>query len=155
MSTPRRPWPRSSAAPMIAIGARLLSLSTARKGTCLVAKADAGVEGATGDDVGQAGHVKLTAVDSRLEPRPGSDGEGRNRTGDTTVFSRVLYRLSYLALFAVSLSAVFLRHAKAVEESGAKRSPRRTFARSSGASGIRAGVAAPRTSRLPQTRIER
>jgi hypothetical protein len=25
-------------------------------------------------------------------------GEGRNRTGDTTVFSRVLYRLSYLAL---------------------------------------------------------
>jgi hypothetical protein len=24
-------------------------------------------------------------------------GEGRNRTGDTTVFSRVLYRLSYLA----------------------------------------------------------
>ena len=27
--------------------------------------------------------------------RPG--GEGRNRTGDTTVFSRVLYQLSYLA----------------------------------------------------------
>src|SRR5581483_5075769 len=26
-----------------------------------------------------------------------SHGEGRNRTGDTTVFSRVLYRLSYLA----------------------------------------------------------
>jgi hypothetical protein len=26
-----------------------------------------------------------------------SSGEGRNRTGDTTVFSRVLYRLSYLA----------------------------------------------------------
>jgi hypothetical protein len=25
------------------------------------------------------------------------DGEGRNRTGDTTVFSRVLYQLSYLA----------------------------------------------------------
>jgi hypothetical protein len=25
-------------------------------------------------------------------------GEGRNRTGDTTVFSRVLYQLSYLAL---------------------------------------------------------
>src|SRR5512132_4362452 len=25
------------------------------------------------------------------------NGEGRNRTGDTTVFSRVLYRLSYLA----------------------------------------------------------
>jgi hypothetical protein len=27
----------------------------------------------------------------------GCDGEGRNRTGDTTVFSRVLYQLSYLA----------------------------------------------------------
>jgi hypothetical protein len=26
------------------------------------------------------------------------DGEGRNRTGDTTVFSRVLYQLSYLAV---------------------------------------------------------
>jgi hypothetical protein len=26
-----------------------------------------------------------------------SSGEGRNRTGDTTVFSRVLYQLSYLA----------------------------------------------------------
>jgi hypothetical protein len=32
-------------------------------------------------------------------------GEGRNRTGDTTVFSRVLYRLSYLAA-AVQSSAV-------------------------------------------------
>jgi hypothetical protein len=28
------------------------------------------------------------------------DGEGRNRTGDTTVFSRVLYQLSYLAAAA-------------------------------------------------------
>ena len=28
--------------------------------------------------------------------QPGS-GEGRNRTGDTTIFSRVLYQLSYLA----------------------------------------------------------
>ena len=27
----------------------------------------------------------------------GLDGEGRNRTGDTTIFSRVLYQLSYLA----------------------------------------------------------
>jgi hypothetical protein len=25
------------------------------------------------------------------------DGEAQNRTGDTTIFSRVLYRLSYLA----------------------------------------------------------
>ena len=29
--------------------------------------------------------------------RSRSDGEGRNRTGDTTIFSRVLYQLSYLA----------------------------------------------------------
>jgi hypothetical protein len=29
--------------------------------------------------------------------RFGGSGEGRNRTGDTTVFSRVLYQLSYLA----------------------------------------------------------
>jgi hypothetical protein len=33
---------------------------------------------------------------------PLCDGGGRNRTGDTTVFSRVLYRLSYPAdVFAV------------------------------------------------------
>jgi hypothetical protein len=31
-------------------------------------------------------------------------GEGRNRTGDTTVFSRVLYQLSYLARAARSLA---------------------------------------------------
>ena len=30
-------------------------------------------------------------------PRDLPNGEGRNRTGDTTVFSRVLYQLSYLA----------------------------------------------------------
>ena len=29
--------------------------------------------------------------------RSGEDGEGRTRTGDTPVFSRVLYQLSYLA----------------------------------------------------------
>jgi hypothetical protein len=29
--------------------------------------------------------------------RAACSGEGRNRTGDTTVFSRVLYQLSYLA----------------------------------------------------------
>jgi hypothetical protein len=32
-------------------------------------------------------------------------GEGRNRTGDTTVFSRVLYQLSYLAERKTSLAA--------------------------------------------------
>ncbi len=34
-----------------------------------------------------------------LQGQPGSssNGEARNRTGDTTIFSRVLYQLSYLA----------------------------------------------------------
>ena len=36
---------------------------------------------------------------------PAQHGEGRNRTGDTTVFSRVLYRLSYLAGAARSLAS--------------------------------------------------
>ena len=31
-------------------------------------------------------------------PRPVPDGETRTRTGDTTIFSRVLYQLSYLAV---------------------------------------------------------
>ena len=31
------------------------------------------------------------------ESAHGHNGEGRNRTGDTTIFSRVLYQLSYLA----------------------------------------------------------
>jgi hypothetical protein len=31
-------------------------------------------------------------------PNPVLDGETRTRTGDTTIFSRVLYQLSYLAL---------------------------------------------------------
>jgi hypothetical protein len=34
---------------------------------------------------------------SRQKSRLSDDGEGRNRTGDTTIFSRVLYQLSYLA----------------------------------------------------------
>jgi hypothetical protein len=32
-----------------------------------------------------------------LNCREKVNGEGRNRTGDTTIFSRVLYQLSYLA----------------------------------------------------------
>jgi hypothetical protein len=42
-----------------------------------------------------AGHAQLFLRLSSLSNV--SYGEGRNRTGDTTVFSRVLYRLSYLA----------------------------------------------------------
>jgi hypothetical protein len=35
-----------------------------------------------------------------------ADGETRTRTGDTTIFSRVLYQLSYLAVAAQEPSAV-------------------------------------------------
>jgi hypothetical protein len=44
----------------------------------------------------------------RRQSRPLQDGEGRNRTGDTTVFSRVLYRLSYLAWEGRSVAASLL-----------------------------------------------
>ena len=30
--------------------------------------------------------------------RGGDGGQGQNRTGDTTIFSRMLYQLSYLAI---------------------------------------------------------
>jgi hypothetical protein len=38
-----------------------------------------------------------TAHEKGLFCRADSDGETRTRTGDTTIFSRVLYQLSYLA----------------------------------------------------------
>src|ERR671918_623926 len=41
-----------------------------------------------------------------FESGPSASGEGRNRTGDTTVFTRVLYRLSYLAPGRRSVAAV-------------------------------------------------
>jgi hypothetical protein len=44
----------------------------------------------------RSGNVKITTR-RPSENDQGRSGEGRNRTGDTTVFSRVLYRLSYLA----------------------------------------------------------
>ncbi len=37
-------------------------------------------------------------------PHPTCDGETRTRTGDTTIFSRVLYQLSYLATRAGRLA---------------------------------------------------
>ena len=53
---------------------------------------------------GSAGSGSSTSRSWRPAPGPPSSrgaaeasGEGRNRTGDTTVFSRVLYQLSYLA----------------------------------------------------------
>jgi hypothetical protein len=65
-----------------------------------------------------AGSVRIHWIRARLRTRPRGEqrapraqpvfrqalldasGEGRNRTGDTTVFSRVLYQLSYLAAVA-------------------------------------------------------
>jgi hypothetical protein len=41
--------------------------------------------------------MRPAAEAASLGNRMDRSGEGRNRTGDTTVFSRVLYRLSYLA----------------------------------------------------------
>src|SRR4051812_18522013 len=38
------------------------------------------------------------ATKKALISRADSDGETRTRTGDTTIFSRVLYQLSYLAV---------------------------------------------------------
>ena len=43
-----------------------------------------------GDELG--GRAKIRPIPGHLQ-----NGEGRNRTGDTTIFSRVLYQLSYLA----------------------------------------------------------
>ena len=36
-------------------------------------------------------------VNGQVRAREGMNGETRTRTGDTTIFSRVLYQLSYLA----------------------------------------------------------
>jgi hypothetical protein len=48
---------------------------------------------AAGDDAAsQRARATPTTPDAR-----GRDGEGQDRTGDTTIFSRVLYQLSYLA----------------------------------------------------------
>ena len=40
---------------------------------------------------------RKTADDAEPAPPRPPDGEGGNRTRDTTIFSRVLYQLSYLA----------------------------------------------------------
>ena len=46
------------------------------------------------EDIGEDVEVPDPDESDALER---SDGETRNRTGDTTIFSRVLYQLSYLA----------------------------------------------------------
>ena len=44
----------------------------------------------------RAPHASRAMTQTGDAPQPGN-GEGQNRTGDTTIFSRVLYQLSYLA----------------------------------------------------------
>ena len=59
----------------------------------------AGAGGSPGNPLGCASHDDSRAREAVLGPTGlrEPDGEGRNRTGDPTVFSRVLYQLSYLA----------------------------------------------------------
>src|SRR5438105_2480554 len=59
--------------------------------------------------------------------RPCESGEGRNRTGDTTVFSRVLYRLSYLAA-AASLAKLGRRSRRRDRQGGRGRQRPRPIA---------------------------
>jgi len=43
-------------------------------------------------------HLSYGPLDDTLDPASGEgDGQGRNRTADTVIFSHVLYQLSYLA----------------------------------------------------------
>ncbi len=57
-----------------------------------------GLPARSGEAWNRTGCEPFTASDvaSSIGDCP-SDGEGQNRTGDTTIFSRVLYQLSYLA----------------------------------------------------------
>ena len=45
----------------------------------------------------QLSYGPLDAARGRRQPAVSIHGQGRNRTTDTTIFSRVLYQLSYLA----------------------------------------------------------
>ena len=58
--------------------------------------------GAAGEPAAGGGRFEPSAAQRKRRGASGRPphGEGRNRTGDTTVFSRVLYQLSYLALAA-------------------------------------------------------
>ena len=65
--------------------------------------AEAQIQAACAPRSPQVDHEKSSsdrAAGRRADETPATErnGEGRNRTGDTTIFSRVLYQLSYLAL---------------------------------------------------------
>src|SRR5438105_743779 len=109
--------PRSLADSFALQGRRFAFASTQRAGT-------GAATFTTSVYIGTVGAEARTSVGS---------GEGRNRTGDTTVFSRVLYRLSYLARGAKCSRAGPVQNAGRNHEI----SPR---------PGVRAGATAPRTS---------
>ena len=57
-------------------------------------------------EVSEMAYASLsTAQKVRTADRTDLNGEGQNRTGDTTIFSRVLYQLSYLAGSAQRLAS--------------------------------------------------
>ena len=100
------------------------------------AEAASGFAGVGSQPLSESAHP-IEVVMASAQPKPDSigDGEGRNRTGDTTVFSRVLYQLSYLARAGKSSRAAASSRTK---KGGETRwiSPR---------SSVRAGATAPRT----------
>src|ERR671931_2085910 len=60
--------------------------------------ADAGSAGVGSRPLSESDPSEVVMASAKPKPDFARwSGEGRNRTGDTTVFSRVLYRLSYLA----------------------------------------------------------
>jgi hypothetical protein len=61
------------------------------------AESDEGGRPLIKEESGDAASGSEPGDDAEQRPPGPSDGEGRNRTGDTTIFSRVLYQLSYLA----------------------------------------------------------
>src|SRR5579884_929463 len=90
MSTPRRPAPRSRVAPITAISRAASSTLTARRLRAFPFGPRPTCAGAAPCASGKQSAKK--------------GGEGRTRTGDTPVFSRVLYQLSYLALAGAQCS---------------------------------------------------
>ena len=115
----------------------------------------AGQTSTTGAGWYGTGSRQLHAASSE-RPANGLDGEGRNRTGDTTIFSRVLYQLSYLAVCQpVDGSGRLQQAAEAVRRCG--RRPRsgaqtnlrtRTLEKATLSRAVRSEVAVVTTARL-------
>jgi hypothetical protein len=70
------------------------------------------VKGLCHDDHTEASQIAIT-ISKHAHLQRLRDGETRTRTGDTTIFSRVLYQLSYLA-GSLMLADAELRHQRGV-----------------------------------------